>query len=189
MIAFITNETSWGSLWIPMSMLNVWRIPLLFFVSGMGVYFAMQQRNWKRLIMERTQRILIPFLFGIFAIVPLYICIWQYYYHFKLSYVLAPGHLWFLGNIFIYVVILSPVFFYFKRNNETKFVNGLRKLFSLPPGLITLLPFFVSEAMIVNPFPYELYASTWHGFFLGMFAFFFGYCFVADGYSVLGNDT
>ena len=44
MIGFIANEKTWESLWIPMAMLNVWRIPLLFFVSGMGTYFAIQNR-------------------------------------------------------------------------------------------------------------------------------------------------
>ncbi len=57
MIGFITNQKSWASLWIPMAMLNVWRIPLLFYVSGMGVNFAIQNRNWKQLIMERTWQI------------------------------------------------------------------------------------------------------------------------------------
>src|SRR5882672_8771188 len=80
LVGFITNQKSWGSLWIPMMMLNVWRIPLLFFVSGMGVYFASQNRNWKQLIMERTSRIGVPFLFGFFCIVPIPIYILQAYY-------------------------------------------------------------------------------------------------------------
>ena len=33
-IGFIQSEKPLESLWIPMSMLNIWRIPLLFFVSG-----------------------------------------------------------------------------------------------------------------------------------------------------------
>ncbi|MEP4596601.1 MAG: acyltransferase, partial [Cyclobacteriaceae bacterium] len=39
-IGFIQSSSPLESIWVPMSMLNVWRIPLLFFVSGMGVYFA-----------------------------------------------------------------------------------------------------------------------------------------------------
>src|SRR5690349_23001336 len=111
MIAFIANSTSWDSLWIPMTMLNVWRIPLLFFVSGMGVYFALQNRNWKELLKERAARILIPFLFGVFVIFPISLYIWQSYYKFGISYSPNPGHLWFLGNIFVYVVIFIPVFY------------------------------------------------------------------------------
>jgi hypothetical protein len=40
---------------------------------------------------------------------------------------------------------------------------------------------FVAEAVIIKPFPYELYAMTWHGYFLGLLAFFFGFCFVLSG--------
>lgn len=181
MIAFITNSTSWDSLWIPMTMLNVWRIPLLFFVSGMGVYFAMQNRNWKQLLKERTLRIWLPFVFGIFCIVPIHMFIWQGYYKFDIKYIADPGHLWFLGNIFAYVVLFSPLFFYLKKNENGKLVKGITKLLSTPLGFIPVIGFFVLEAVIVKPFPYEMYSMTWHGFFLGMLAFFFGFCFVISG--------
>lgn len=181
MIAFITNSTSWDSLWIPMTMINVWRIPLLFFVSGMGVYFAMQNRNWKQVLKERTFRILLPFVFGMFCIVPLHLFIWQRYYNFDMKYTADPGHLWFLANIFLYVVLFSPLFFYLKRNEEGKLVRGIAKVFSTPIGLLVVVTSFVLEAMIIKPYPYELYAMTWHGFFLGLLAFFFGFCFVLSG--------
>ena len=86
MIGFITNGESWDSLWPPMTMLNVWRIPILFFVSGMGVYFAIRKRNCKQLLKERTIRILVPYIFGIFTIVPLQFLVVQKYYNFELSY-------------------------------------------------------------------------------------------------------
>nr|WKN39942.1 acyltransferase family protein [Tunicatimonas sp. TK19036] len=181
MIGFIANKNPWPSLWIPMMMLNVWRIPLLFFVSGMGVYFALRRRNWKQLITERANRILVPFLFGIFFIVPLHIFIWQNYYNMDLSYNYNPGHLWFLGNIFVYVVVLSPVFFYLKNNEEGVLAQGIKKILSTPLGLIPVIAAFMMEVVLVNPTPYELYAMTWHGFFLGLLAFFFGFCFVLSG--------
>jgi hypothetical protein len=34
----------------------------------MGVRFAMQRRDWKQLLKDRTIRILIPFIFGFFFI-------------------------------------------------------------------------------------------------------------------------
>jgi glucans biosynthesis protein C len=181
MIGFIANKKSWESLWIPMTMLNVWRIPLLFFVSGMGVYFAIQNRNWKQLLLERAGRILLPFLFGIVIIVPIHTYIWQNYYQFDLNYNPNPGHLWFLGNIMIYVVILSPVFFYLKRNESGKIVTGIKKLFSNPIGLLVVMAVFITEAILVDPNPYEMYAMTWHGFFLGLLAFLFGFCFMVSG--------
>lgn len=181
MIGFIAAPKPWTGLWTPMSMLNLWRIPLLFFVSGMGVYFAMQQRNWKQLITERTMRIWLPFVFGMFAIVPLHVLVWRYYYKMELRYTYDPGHLWFLANIFAYVLLLTPILFYLKKNEGGKAVQIIKNLFSSPLGLLIVVAAFVGEAIIVKPIPYELYAMTWHGFFLGLLAFFFGFCFVLSG--------
>lgn len=180
-IGFIQNEKSMETIWIPMTMVNVWRIPLLFFVSGMGVCFAIRKRNWKQLLLERTQRIFLPFLFGVLLIVPIHVFIWQRYYHQDIDYFLGEGHLWFLKNIFIYIIILLPVFFYL-RNNKTSIINkGLSFLFKNPIGLLLVIMSFVLEAVLVNPLNYEMYAMTWHGFFLGLIAFFFGFSFIQSG--------
>lgn len=181
MIGFITNSKSWAALWLPMTLLNVMRIPLLFFVSGMGVYFAMRNRNWKQLLADRAWRILLPYVLGIFAIVPVHIYILQHYYHMTPTYMPNPGHLWFLGNLVCYVIVLSPIFFYLKRNEEGRIVKWMQKLWSTPLGLIPVIAIFILEAVIVNPMPYEMYAMTWHGFLLGILAFFFGFCFVISG--------
>lgn len=181
MIGFITNDKPWMPLWVPMTMLNIWRIPLLFFVSGMGVYFAMGQRNWKQLLMERTWRILLPFLFGMFFIFPVSSYLWKAYYNFDQTYAPHPGHLWFLGNIFVYVIVLSPVFFYLKRNEDVKIAKAIKRIFSNPLGLLLVISAFIAEVVLVDPRPYELYVMTWHGFFLGLLAFFFGFCFVFSG--------
>ncbi len=182
MIGFISNDRPWQSLWIPMTMLNVWRIPLLFFVSGMGVYFALRNRTWSQVLRERATRILLPFLFGMAAIVPIHVYLWQRYYHFDLSYAPGPGHLWFLGNLFCYVVILSPVFFYLKRQEDKRLARWAANLLRTPLGLLPLFGLFIAEVLILHPIPFELYAMTWHGFFLGFLAFFFGFFFVWCGH-------
>ena len=181
MIGFITTDTPWMSLWAPMAMLNVWRIPLLFFVSGMGMYFALQNRNWKQLFLERTSRILVPFIFGIFCIVPIHVAIWQYYYNMDVAYSAHPAHLWFLGNIFMYVSIFTMLFFYIKNNENGKFVSALKKVMSSPFGLLLVLIALILEVWIVDPQPYEMYVMNLHGFVLGLLAFFFGFCFVLSG--------
>ena len=181
LIGFIQNEQSLQSLWIPMSMLNIWRIPLLFFVSGMGVYFALRKRNWKQLLWERTGRILLPFVFGIFAIVPIHVVIIQDYYNLKASYLPSAGHLWFLGNIFIYVLLLLPILFYLKKNEERPIGYTVKRLFGSLWGLILMIGCFIIEVLLVKPVSFELYAETWHGFFLGLLAFIFGFLFVYSG--------
>jgi len=183
MIGFISNEKSWQSLWLPMSMLNVWRIPLLFYVSGMGVFFAIQNRSWRELLVERASRILLPFIVGVFLIVPVHIYIWQRHYEFDAAYSPNPGHLWFLGNIVVYVILLTPLFYYLKNNINGKVVASIKRVLANPLGLLVVVAAFVLEALLVDPRPYELYAMTWHGFFLGLLAFLSGFCFVLSGKS------
>jgi glucan biosynthesis protein C len=181
MIGFISNSKSWAPLWAPMTMLNVWRIPLLFFVSGMGVYFAIQNRNWKQLLQERFLRIGVPLIFGALVIVPIHVIIWQRYYNLTTRYAPNVGHLWFLANILAYIIVLGPVFFYLKTHENGNIVRGLRALLSNPLGIMLIWGLFVAEAVIVNPRPYEMYALTAHGFFLGLLAFLTGFCFVLSG--------
>lgn len=181
-IGFIQNGDPLESIWVAMSMLNVWRIPLLFFVSGMGVCFAIGRRNFKQLLVERSKRILMPFMFGMLAIVPLHVFLWQDYYQQDLEYLwLNPGHLWFLGNIFIYVLVLSPLFFYLKKQQGGRLQQAMNKLFGSPLGLLVIMLPFVAEALIVNPESFEMYAMTDHGFVLGMIAFLVGFCCVYSG--------
>lgn len=182
MIGFIQSEESIQPLWMVMAMLNVWRIPLLFFVSGMGVYFAIRKRNWIELILERANRILLPFVFGIFLIVPLHVFIIQAYYDLTISYLPSPGHLWFLGNIFIYVLLLSPVFFYLKKKEQEGIGQKVKQLFKSHWGLLLIVTCFIAEVLLINPVPFELYAMTWHGFYLGFLAFVFGFLCVYSGH-------
>ncbi|MCP4310411.1 MAG: acyltransferase [Bacteroidetes bacterium] len=178
LIGFIQSTQSLKYLWPPMSMLNVWRIPLLFFVSGMGVSFAIRKRNWKQLLLERSKRILVPFLFGMVVIVPLHLLLWQKYYSQDLKFTPHPGHLWFLANIFIYVLLLSPLFFYLKRKENGRWIRGL---FSNPLGLLFVAACFVLETILVRPESFSMYAYTFHGFLLGLLAFLFGFCFILAG--------
>jgi len=166
-----------------MAMLNVWRIPLLFFVSGMGVCFAIKKRNWKQLLTERAKRILLPFLFGIVFIVPIHVLIWQIYYNQDLTFLPNRSHLWFLGNIFLYVIILSPLFFYLKRIETSLIGEKIKKLFGNPLGFLLIIASFIIETFAVKMESFELYAMTTHGFVLVLLAFLFGFLIIySDAY-------
>lgn len=180
-IAFIRSNELMEGLWKPMTMLNVWRIPLLFYVSGMGLFFALRKRNWKQLLAERSKRILLPFLFGIVAITPLHMFLFQKYYNLPLNYYSHLGHLWFLGNIFVYVVLLLPLFLYMKKAENSWFKKRLSAVMSNPFGPLVLSVFFIVETVLVKPQLFALYAQTWHGFFLGFLAFLSGFIIMYSG--------
>jgi peptidoglycan/LPS O-acetylase OafA/YrhL len=180
-LMFITNQDSLEALWIPMSLLNVWRIPILFFISGMGVFFAIRKRNWKALMKERTRRILVPLIFGFFAIVPIHVFIYQKYYNQTLFYAPDFSHLWFLANIYVYTFLLSPLFFYFRKKPENNFFKFSLNALSKPIGIYLFIIPFIVEAILIQPAIFSLYLFSAHGFWLGILAFFFGFCFVAFG--------
>jgi len=182
---FIQSDESLPGLWIVMSMMKIWRIPILFFISGMGVYFSINRRNWKSLILERTRRILVPLIFGYLVIVPIHVLIFQKYYHLEFKYFDGLGygfaHLWFLANIYGYVVILSPIFFILKRNYNSWIFRISRIILRYPFSIYLFIIPFILEVIVIEPYEYGHYLFTRHGFILGLMAFFLGFYFVAVG--------
>jgi len=111
----------------------------------------------------------------------LHFLVFQEYYNLPIGYYAHPAHLWFLGNIFVYVLILLPIFVYLKKIEGGRFVRGLSIFMSNPLGPMSLSVFFILETVIVRPQVFEMYAQTWHGFFLGSLAFFFGFLIAYSG--------
>lgn len=185
-ILFITNEDSLENLWPLMELINIWRLPILFMVSGMGVFFALERRNWVELLFDRTLRIFVPLVFGSLFIVPIYFVLFFLYYEKPLAYWPGSGHLWFLGHIFLYVIFLLPLFWYLKKNPENWFPKLISRVLRMPLGPLVLfaVPMLI-EAFLVNPKGYAnftLWAPTpHHGLIVGGVCFSLGYFFVSRG--------
>jgi glucan biosynthesis protein C len=98
-IGFVTNKELLEKIYYPMSFLNVWRIPILFVVSGMALRFAYERRTRRALLKDRFVRILIPYIFGIFTFGSIPIGVYTHYTEGKFIWFPNPSHLWFLNNI------------------------------------------------------------------------------------------
>ena len=179
MIGFIQNEDSLEKLWILMGVINIWRIPILFMIYGMGVSFAMARRNWRQLLKDRSIRILLPFFFGYFFICPISVYFSLIFYGKEVFFYPNPGHLWFLTNIFLYVLLLLPLLTYLKNRPENFIFRYLSKIFCLPFGIYVMVLPVMLEAWLVNPESYPGYADTPHGFWLGMVCFLTGFLFIS----------
>ena len=92
------------------------------------------------------------------------------------------GHLWFLGNIFFYVLILSPIFFVLKRNPDNVLFRCFKWVLKFPAALyLFTLPFIIEAELVAPSQGFASYANTPHGFWLGLLAFLTGFIFISLG--------
>ncbi len=177
---FIQSDQTSAALLMPIAAITVWRIPILFFISGMGFYFAATRRSFVQLLLERTRRILLPTIFGSFLIVPIHALIYQKYYHQPFAYDPDLWHLWFLAYIYAYVVFWGYAL-YCLRAVDNAFVQILRKILRRPYGLYLFMIPFILEAVLLAPEYFSIYVDNAHGFWIGALAFVVGFLFAAVG--------
>jgi hypothetical protein len=79
------------------------------------------------------------------------------------------------------VILLMPLFFYLKRNENGRLASGIRLLFSHPLGLLVIPVAILVETLLLQPETYALYAMTLHGFLLGLLVFLSGFLMVFSG--------
>lgn len=192
------NKISKG-LTYPMLFLNQWRIPILFIISGMGTCLALSKRNWWQFVKERHNRLMIPLLVGMILIIAPQVYIERLidgsttsnYLDFYLHDYFTKGpyptgnfswhHLWFLPYLFIYSVVLSPVFIYFKKFPENKFITVTKHLFSKKAGLLLfLLPLLVISIFLEPLFPVtHSLVGDWYYLSFNFVFFFYGFLFIS----------
>ncbi|MGN8070075.1 acyltransferase family protein [Mucilaginibacter sp. 22184] len=125
--------------------LHLFRMPLLFFISGTVSYYMMQRRSTLSFIGLRFRRLFIPLLVGIFIIVPPQIYMERLAHGYKgsfwdwypsvFNFVPYPKggsfswhHLWFIAYLFIYDLIFAPVFAWMISSKSNAFKQKLAVL-------------------------------------------------------------
>ena len=150
----IKNNTTaeWFETW--MAFLSQWRLPLLFLISGVGVCYALGKRSAGEFIKERSRRLLIPLIFGMLVIIPPQIYVERitkgqfsgnYFEFWKTVFNFTPypnggslswHHLWFVLYIFVFSMILLPLFLYLRSTKSLNFRTRLSGLVKKRPHLI-----------------------------------------------------
>lgn len=178
-IQIIGSDEPLHELWPLAALLNIWRIPILFVISGMGVAFAMRRRTLRELLIDRSKRLLIPYILGICTIGPLISFIVNKYLHISFVYLPTHRHLWFLLNIWLYAMLYSTLFYRLKNQPNRNFLAGVRVLLASPWALyLFAIPYILEELLVVDI--YTIY-HTMHGFVLGAIAFGMGFLFIEAG--------
>ena len=159
----IQNAEVIEGLELPMDLAHRLRMPLLFVIAGAGMWFALQRRSGATFTRERTLRLLVPVVIGMFLVVPPQVYIeriahgeWQGgYLDFLTQRVFQfkpyPAgdfswhHLWFIVYLYAYVLLLLPLMLWWRRARP-----------ALRPGawLFALaLPLGINEALLKPIFP------------------------------------
>lgn len=187
----IKNPTS--SIWVDRIViwLHQWRLPLLFFISGVGVSFSLKKRSIGRFAWERTSRLLIPLAFAMFFIIPI-----QVYYEWlqkgliEMSYTefwptvwemvpypdgtLTWSHMWFVAYLFVFTILLLPVFGAYKFAAVRNLIGKLDVLFKrVGVPLIFSVPFMLYYFSLYIDWPEQgnLIADWWN--FISSISFYF----------------
>ncbi|HEY4090481.1 MAG TPA: acyltransferase family protein [Luteibacter sp.] len=170
----VNSETIPALAW-PMDIAHRLRMPLLFVIAGAGMWFALQRRSAGRFLRERTTKLLLPLVIGMFLIVPPQIYFerllhgqWSgNYLGFYVARVLQfrpyPAgdfswhHLWFIAYLYVYVLALLPAMLWWKRI-ERRIVPGMW-LFLLG------IPLGINEALLKSLYPEShTLVSDWYTF-------------------------
>lgn len=134
-----TNKTAI----IVISVMHQWRLAALFVISGMGTAFAFRRRTWQTHLNERVVRLLVPLLFATYVLLGGFVDLGdttaRLFEIFPGIGRMPYGHLWFIYNLLIYSVVLTPLFVYVRRKPEGRLVQGVRALLKMRFGIGLLL--------------------------------------------------
>lgn len=164
-----------------------WYMTFLFTIAGMSCKYSLLKRTNRQFIAERTKKLLIPFFFGLLALVPVMTYIaevffngytgtyWQQYglfftketdltgYHGGFT----PAHLWFL--LYLFVISLAALLIVFLQKK------------CLPKFQVGSIPYFFIIFLFVPEWLYQ-YVLNIGGKSLGQFMilFLFGYYILSE---------
>ncbi|WP_420401033.1 acyltransferase family protein [Flagellimonas sp.] len=195
----VKNNVIYDWLRWPMLFLNQWRLPILFVISGMGTYYALGKRNIWQFNLERYLRLGIPLAVGMLLIVPPQVYFerlangqfegsyWTYFTTVAFEGIYPDGnlswhHLWFLPYLFIFSLLLSPLFVYL-RKHRTKFVAWVTKTIQKTWGFyVFVIPLYFVEVLI-EPFFDVTHAlvDDWFNFTFSIILFFYGFLLISTG--------
>ena len=182
--------------------LDLWMMPLLFLLSGLGTWHSLKSRSSKQYLLERVKRLLIPlYTVGAFILLlPQFYfelvthgkevgSIWQVIpplyggplrFPFDAPYLinLWSGHLWFLQFLFIVSFLLLPLLLYLKSEPGQRLIAGLAEWTDCREGIfLFVIPLILVRIGLRGFFQGS---HTWADLFNYAVFFLIGYIMAAD---------
>ncbi|NER10095.1 Peptidoglycan/LPS O-acetylase OafA/YrhL, contains acyltransferase and SGNH-hydrolase domains [Muriicola jejuensis] len=190
----IKNNVEYSWIRFPMLFVNQWRLPILFVISGMGTYYALNKRTPGQFSLERIRRLFLPLVVGMLLVVPPQVYVERIaegqfngsYFEFWPSQAfmgvypegnLSWHHLWFLPYLLLFSLALLPVFVSLRKHPDGSFLRWVKAIVSRRTGLFWfLIPLYLTESL-VEPFFEITHALIGDWFAIANYSilFFFGF--------------
>lgn len=166
----VKNPTTYPGLNLPAAVILNWIMPLIFVISGASTYYALNKRSGGEFLKDRSLRLLVPLLVGIFTH-----SIWQVYlerltyhqfigslidfipYYFDGLYGLGGNfawmglHLWYLEILFVFSVLFLPLFLWLRRGSGRRLLDWLGRTLAFPGGVYLLALPVMALLVTLNP--------------------------------------
>jgi hypothetical protein len=179
--------------------LHLWRMPLLFLVSGIGTYYAIGHRTSWQYLKERFRRLYIPLMFGFFTLVPLMVYVERIdLYDSLLDFIphmfdggaypvgnISWHHLWFIVYLFIISLLITPFLNYTKSGHYNMIRGKLIALASRKMGLNGLLPIMIISQLVLR----QYYPNSTHALYNDWAYFTYYLLFFLSGFILFTSDT
>jgi surface polysaccharide O-acyltransferase-like enzyme len=158
-----------------MAIVNPWRLPLLFLISGVALRYAMDAKPLAPFLLRRVRKLLLPLVFGMAVVVapqayvelrvkgeipPGYLAFHERYLSFDPSFsIIVPtwNHLWYVAYVLVYtlaVAALLPVLRMAERNAGASMSAALASpRFRSAALWLPVLPFLAYRAWLDPAFP------------------------------------
>jgi hypothetical protein len=180
--------------------LHQWRIPVLFFISGVGIYYSLKRRAILSFAGERFVRLFIPLAFAMLFTIPFqvyyewiqdnritgsyasfYPSVWEFVPYPDGS--LTWSHMWFVVYLFVFCILLLPIFGLLKIRRVADLKQKLSDVFAHPviAGLL-FIPLMTYYCTLFLKYPEQLnLVNDW-------FVFIFSFTLLVYGIFLGGSD-
>ena len=183
-----------------MLLVNQWRLPLLFLISGIAVHFLWRRVSTFGFLRLRSWRLLLPLAFGMLVVVPP-----QPYFELRQAGAIQPGygefleryfqlgtpffeahftwnHLWYLAYLWVYtlaLVVLRPLLAWLRRALAARRLAGAWRPWHLV--VAPALPLALAGVMLRERYPStHALAGDWYNHAIYFTVFVYGY-WLGDG--------
>ena len=183
---------------------GLWGMPLLFLIAGLAIWYSLRKRSAGQFALERTRRLVIPLVVGTLLLVPpivyygqksdpayqeTYLQFLPRFFNVQLSIdfprfltgappdeLFTIGHLWFLEYLFVFTLVLLPLWLFLRRPAGQRLVDRFGDFCTLPWAIFSLaLPIVIIEAALGTEF-----AGGWNRYAYIPFLI-YGFLMAADG--------